>query len=218
PIAYYLIKLNKNDYINSTNKDDVSNQTMIQKWLILVLLKNSFGGSSDSTLSNLRSELVSIVDYTKFPFDELNKKLGIGEGFSDEEIENLLHTNYKTKYSYPILALLYPNRDWKDNSYHEDHIFPKSLFTSAKLRAKGYDDKKIEEYQQYFNTVINLQLLADSENREKNATDFDLWISTRESNFKNRHSIPLLSSYGFDNFIDFINERKKLLKTKLKAI
>ncbi|MBF0240582.1 MAG: DUF262 domain-containing protein, partial [SAR324 cluster bacterium] len=41
PIAYYLIKLNKNNYINSTDKDEVNNQTMIQKWLILVLLKNS---------------------------------------------------------------------------------------------------------------------------------------------------------------------------------
>lgn len=42
PIGYYLIKLNKNNYVNSTGKDDVQNQSEIQKWLILVLLKNSF--------------------------------------------------------------------------------------------------------------------------------------------------------------------------------
>ena len=131
PIAYYLIKLNKKNYINSTDKDDVKNQTIIQKWLILVLLKNSFGGSSDTTLSNLRAELVSVADYSKFPFDELNKKLGIGASFTNEEIENLLHANYKSKYSYLILSLLYPNRDWKDSNYHEDHIFPRSLFTLA---------------------------------------------------------------------------------------
>lgn len=218
PIAYYLVKLNKKNYINSTDKNDVNNQTIIQRWLILVLLKNSFGGSSDTTLSNLRAELSSIADYSKFPFVELNKKLEIGASFTDEEIENLLNNNYKTRYSYLILSLIYPDRDWKDNYYHEDHIFPKTSFTSAKLRARGYDEKKIEEYGKYFNTILNLQLLTDSENLEKNAADFDSWISTRDDNFKKRHSIPILNSYQFDSFINFIEERKKILQPKLKAI
>jgi uncharacterized protein with ParB-like and HNH nuclease domain len=218
PIAYYLIKLNKKNYINSTSKEDVENQTTIQKWLVLVLLKNSFGGSSDTTLGKLRSELISISDYSKFPFVELNKKLGIGSSFTDEEIENLLHTNYKTKYSFLILSLLYPDRDWKDSNYHEDHIYPKSLFTTAKLEARGYAKDKINEYQQHYNTLLNLQLLTDSENLEKNATDFESWIATRDSNFKNRHRIPSLGSYQFDNFNAFINERKKILQVKLTTI
>ncbi len=167
PIAYYLIKLDKNNYVNSSAQNDVSNQTLIQKWLILVLLKNSFGGSSDTTLSNLRAELGSIGDYSDFPFDELNKRLGIRADFTDEEIDQLLHTNYKTRYSFLILSLLYPNRDWKDSVYHEDHIFPKSEFTAAKLRTRGYDDKRVEEYRKYYNTILNLQLLTDSENLEK---------------------------------------------------
>jgi len=124
-------------------------------------------------------------------------------------------TNYKTKYSYLILSLLYPDRDWKDNQYHEDHIFPKTLFTSAKLKARGYDEQMIETYQRYFNTVLNLQLLTDSENLEKQAKDFDTWISTRDDNFINRHNIPILDSYRFDNFINFIEERKKILQSKL---
>ena len=218
PIAYYLIKLNKSNYITSSDREAVQNQTEIQKWLILVLLKNSFGGSSDRTLSNLRSELASISDYSKFPLTELNRRLGIAASFTDEEIENLLHTNYKTKYSYLILSLLYPDRDWKDSIYHEDHIFPKSLFTSAKLRSRGYDEEKSEEYQQYFNTILNLQLLTDSENLKKSATDFDSWISTRDNNFKDRHEIPVLDSYHFDQFIEFIDERRNILKAKLSTI
>jgi uncharacterized protein with ParB-like and HNH nuclease domain len=218
PIAYYLIKLNKNNYINSSDRDDVMNQSVIQKWLILVLLKNVFGGSSDTTLNNLRTELASIIDYSTFPYDLLNKKLVIGSTFSDEEIDNLLQSNYKTKYSYLILSIMYPDRDWKDNNYHEDHLFPKSEFTSAKLRARGFDDQKISEYQQIFNTILNLQLLTDSENLEKSAKDFDSWISTRDDNFKSRHCIPVLSSYQFSNFIDFIRERKKIIQGKLKSI
>lgn len=178
-------------------------------------VKNSFGGSSDTTLSNLRTALFSVNDYSKFPMDVLNKSLGIGASFTDEEIENLLHANYKTKYSYLILSILYPDRDWKDNNYHEDHIFPKSLFTPAKLKDKGYNEKKIKEYQKYYNTICNLQLLTDSENLNKNATDFDSWIATRDANFKERHNIPILESYDFDNFIDFITQRKQILRINL---
>jgi hypothetical protein len=143
--------------------------------------------------------------------------LGIGPGFTDDEIDNLLQNNFKTRYSYLILSLLYPDRDWKDNIYHEDHIYPKSEFTTAKLRARGYDDKKIEEYRKYYNTVLNLQLLTDSENLEKKAKDFDFWIATRDQNFKSRHKIPVIASYHFDEFIDFITERKKILKTVLAS-
>lgn len=218
PIAYYLIKLNKNNYINSSDKKDVMNQSVIQKWLILVLLNNVFGGSSDTTLNNLRTELASITDYSIYPYDLLNKKLGMGSNFNDEKIENLLQSNYKTKYSYLILSILYPDRDWKDCNYHEDHIFPKSEFTSAKLRARGYDDQKIYEFQQNYNTILNLQLLTDSENLEKNAKDFDSWISTRDDNYKSRHCIPVLGPYQFDNFLEFILERKKIIQGKLKSI
>lgn len=218
PIAYYMIKLNKKNYINSTNKTDVINQSDIQKWLILVLLKNSFGGSSDTTLSNLRAELSSVSDFSLFPIGELNKRLGISTSFSNDEIDNLLQINYGTKYSYLILSLIYPDRDWKDNSYHEDHIFPKSMFTSAKLKGRGYNDSQIAEYQQFFNTTLNLQLLAGSENIEKSAAGFDSWITTRDNNFKVRHKIPTLASYDFDNFIEFVSERKAMLKAKLMAI
>ena len=218
PIAYYLIKLDKNNYVNSSAQNDVSNQTLIQKWLILVLLKNSFGGSSDTTLSNLRAELGSIGDYSDFPFDELNKRLGIRADFTDEEIDQLLHTNYKTRYSFLILSLLYPNRDWKDSVYHEDHIFPKSEFTAAKLRTRGYDDKRVEEYRKYYNTILNLQLLTDSENLEKKAKDFDSWIVKMHHNFKDTHKIPVMASYHFDDFIDFITERRKILRTLLTSL
>lgn len=218
PVAYYLMKLAKKNYTNSSNIDDVQSQNLIQKWLILTLLKNSFGGSTDNTLTNLKDEMAIVNDYSNFPFNALNKKLAIGPNFTDEELEKHLSANYKSKYSYLILSLLYPDRDWKDNLYHEDHIFPKSYFTSAKLKARGYDDNKVKEYQTYFNTIINLQLLTDSENLEKNAIDFEAWINTRDLNFKNRHSIPIISSYHFDNFISFIDERRKILNSKLKTL
>lgn len=218
PIALYLKKLNKKNFVNSTNKQDVKNQILIQKWLILVFLKGSFGGSSDSTLKNLQDVINEQTDYTIFPFEALNKKLEIEPKFNDTEMDNLLATNYSTKYSYLILSLLYPDRDWKEKKFEEDHIFPKSEFTSVKFKKRNYDIEKVADYQKYFNTILNLELLTDSENREKNAEDFDIWFRTRDDNFKSRHFIPKLKEYSFDNFLAFIKARKKILKDKLNDI
>ena len=217
PISLYLAKLKPKNFINSTDRDVVRNQNIIQKWFIIALLKNSFGGSSDTILKNLQETINLQTDFAVFPYDAINKRLSIEASFNDTEIDNLLATNYSTKYSYLILSLLYPDRDWKGKKFHEDHIFPKSEFTTAKLKTRGYDTDTIIEYQKHFNTICNLQLLTDSENLEKSSEDFETWFATRDSNFKDRNLIPTISTYNFDNFLEFISERKKLLVQKLKV-
>ncbi len=217
PISFYLGKQNKKNFVDSTDKDDVRNQIIIQKWLILTLLKNAFGASSDNILKNLQDVINEQTDHSVFPYEALNKKLNIEPSFNDTEINNLLATNYSTKYSGLILSLLYPDRDWKGKKFEEDHIFPKSEFTTATLKHRGYDTDRIAQYQNYFNCIINLELLTDTENREKSAEPFDTWFASRDSNFKDRHIIPAIHNYNFDNFLDFIEERKKLLVSKLKS-
>lgn len=218
PIALYLSKLGKKNFVDSTQKDDVRNQLIIQKWLAIVLLKNAFGGSSDTTLKNLQDIMNEQTDFSVFPYEAINKKLNIEPSFSDTEITNLLSTAYGSKYSYLILSLLYPDRDWKDSVYHEDHIFPKSSFTARSLSARNYSDEQIEKYQKHFNTILNLQLLTDSENLEKNATPFDDWFRTRDDNFRTRHTIPMMTSYDFDHFIEFIESRRSDITTKLRKV
>jgi len=217
PIAFYLGKFNKKNFVDSTDKDDVRNQIIIQKWLIISLLKNAFGGSSDTILKNLQDVINEQKDFSVLPYEALNKKLNIEPTFNETEIDNLLATNYSTKYSYLILSLLYPDRDWKGKKFEEDHIFPKSEFTTAKLKQRGYDTYKIIEYQKYFNCILNLELLTDTENREKSTESFDTWFSSRDNNFKDRHLIPTVSNYNFDNFLEFISERKKIIESNLKS-
>lgn len=218
PVAYYLKKAGKKNLVDSTQTDDVRNQMLVQKWLAIALLKNAFGGSSDTTLKNLQDVLNAQSDFSIFPYAIINEKLGIESGFTDAEINNLLATAYGSKYSYLLLSLLYPDRDWRDSTYHEDHIFPKSSFTLKSLKAQGVSEEQIESYQRHFNTVINLQLLTANENLEKNATPFGEWLPTRDTNFKQRHSIPEMSSYGFDGFMDFVEKRRSIITEKLKKI
>jgi hypothetical protein len=218
PISLYIGKLGKKKYYLSTNKNDVNNQEFIQKWLILSLVKGSFGGSSDTTLKNVRDVISSLNNNSDFPFKELNESLRQESKFSEMEIENLLKSQYKTKYSFLILSLMYPDRDWKDNQYHEDHIFPKTDFTEAKLKKKNIKNELIPDYISYSNSILNLELLTQSENLSKNSAQFEDWITSRDENFKKRHLIPELNNYDLENFLEFIKERKSLIEKKLKEI
>lgn len=214
PIAQYLRNKNSSTYLSSSSMTEVQDQTNIQKWLFLMILKSAFGGSSDTTLTNIRNVIGLIGD--KFPFNEINTKLIIDSSFTDGEIENWLNTNYSTRYSFLILSLLYPNRVWKDTRFNEDHIYPKTEFERKKLIARGYNEDKIKEYQSKYNTILNLELLNDTENKSKNAEPFDSWIKSRDSDFKKRHHIPEMEDYGFDNFLEFIEKRRELLTDCIK--
>lgn len=63
---------------------------------------------------------------------------------------------------------------------------------------------------------MNLELLDDSENKSKNATPFDIWLKSRDANFKVRHHIPEMNDYSLDNFLEFIQKRKELLTKQIK--
>ena len=216
PIAQYLRNIGNKNYVSSSKVDDVKDQNNIQKWLIFIILKNGLGGSSDTKLTQMRR----IVDmkYDRFPFAEINREMLIESSFNDMELDSFLQTNYGTRYSYLILSLLYPGRDWKDKVFHEDHIFPQTEFQRKKLKARGYDDEKIEKYLACYNSIANLELLDESENKIKNAKPFEEWLSDRDDNFRTRHNIPLMENYDFDHFLDFIDKRKILLLNCLKQI
>lgn len=218
PISFFLMKQGKKSFESSSEMQDVSNQIAIRKWLIFAFLKNAFGGSTDTRLKNIRDIFLGLASGCYFPMKEINQELGIESKLSDDEIEAFLSYSYQGRYTYLVLSLLYPDKDWKDQVYHEDHIFPKSEFHVGKLRSRGYDQDRIDRYLSYYNTVLNLQLLTDSENLSKYSIPFDKWIVTRDDNFKIRHHIPDIKNYDMDLFEDFIENRRAKLLTALKAI
>lgn len=218
PIALYLLKRGNRAFDTSSKAEDAEAQVAIRKWFVFSTLKNAFGGSSDTTLNRLRELLKDASPDTLFPADTLYKSLGIEPRLSDAEIERILGYAYQGRYTNLVLSLLYPDRDWKDAVFHEDHIFPQSEFNVRGLRKRKYDEKKIECYLAHYNTLCNLQLLTDSENLSKNATPFDDWLRTRDAAFRKRHLIPDLPSYSFDSFEDFAKARTELIVAALKAL
>ena len=216
PITLYLKNKQSTKFLTSSAKTDVIDKQNIQKWLIFAFLRNAFSVSSDNTLKMTQEVFYQTNDYSHFPVTELNRRLQIDTIFSNESIEQLLFTKYGTKYSFLILSLLYADRDWMDKKYNEDHIFPKTEFSEAKLRKRGYSADKIADYLKYYNTIYNLELLEESENKSKNDLGFEQYITTRDSLFRERHLIPDLQNYNFDSFLDFIEKRKKLLIDKIQ--
>lgn len=218
PIALFLKKRGDAAFDTSSQAEDADAQIAIRKWFVFSTLKNAFGGSSDTTLTRLRELLKVTGSGSSFPASELYKSLGIEPSFSDAEIERILMYGYQGRYTNLVLSLLYPDRDWKDAVFHEDHIFPKSEFTVRALKGRGYGDAKVADYLARFNTLCNLQLLTDSENLTKNATPFDQWLQTRDAPFRTRHLIPQPANYGFDYFSEFSNGRANLIVAKLKSL
>ena len=222
PIATYLHKIGspKNFSESSKYQDD---RKKIFKWLAMVLLGRTFGGQSDNVLRSIREVINTSED--EFPFDGIIEKLKGSPkaiSFNDDEIDNLLYYKYNQSYTYSTLALLYPSLDFK-NRFHQDHIFPKKLFTKTKLRKHGMSDDVIDFYHNNYNCIANLQLLEGVPNLEKGGEDFNLWIEKEypdrgsRNDYMRKHYIPDVN-FSFDNFREFIEKRKKLIVCEFKRL
>jgi len=222
PIAYYLHKIKATDsYPDSTNnRDDKEN---IRKWLVLSLVKRAFSGTPDNVLRPIRK--IIMENDAIFPLEKIIDKFkGTNKSllFSDEDIESLTNYKYNQGFTFSVLSLLYPHLDY-NNKFHIDHIFPKSLFTRAKLRNRGINEEDIDTFINHLNNIGNLQLLGAIPNIEKKDTEFKFWLektypdTDSQNEFKKTHSIPNVDLV-FENFIEFFKEREKLLISKFGDI
>ena len=218
PIALFLMRRGNFDFELSSREEDAAAQTAIRKWFVIATLKNAFGGSSDTTLTRLRELLDKHDSGGAFPADVLYGSLGIEPTFTEAELDRLVSNSYQGRYTNLVLSLLYPNRDWKDAVFHEDHVFPKSLFTSRALKKLKFDDETIQTYLDAYNLVPNLQLLTEGENRQKSAQPFEQWIQTREEAFRRRHLIPDSADKGIDGFTEFVSDRTEMIKEALRKV
>lgn len=222
PIAYYLYKIRATDSYPTSTKN-LADKEKIKKWLILSLVKRAFSGQPDNVLRPIRK--IILENHDSFPTELIIDKFkGTTKSllFSTEDIENLTHYKYGQGFTFSILSLLYPQLDYS-NQFHIDHIFPKSLFTKAKLRKRGISEEDIETFYDWFNYIGNLQLIGAIPNIEKKDIEFKIWLDKiypdlrNQNQFKEVHYIPNVE-LDFDNFIEFFEEREKLLTEEFSKI
>ena len=221
PIIYYLYTSGKtNDFATKVaHKDDREN---IRKWFHAVILHRTFGGQADGVLKIIRDVIKSELDQgnENFPVGPITKRLSRTRKsitIDDEFIELLLEIRCEDRYSFPVLALLYPHLDFKNGNFHKDHLHPISWFSPKKLKRRNIDtstEKGWYYQEKYFNDgVVNLQLLDGNENKSKNNKSLADWIKSEEIDLK-KYMIPDILE--FKRFSEFVDARWEILKTRLK--
>lgn len=224
PILYYIY--HRNIFIDFSTKATYKNdREKIKKWLLKILVRRTFGGQTDTVLLQSRKaftpdiETLKISSSVEFPSSEINKEIKKITDIGDDFINELLLTQKGSQYSFPILALLYPDLDYKNNNFHQDHLHPQADFEN--LSTKEKDDYGWITY----NSILNLQMLDANENMSKNAMSLKDWVNQETNSrdlifkkqFMDNHIIPDVN-LELSNFREFIEERKILLANKLKSI
>ena len=219
PVIYYIYhrKVTNEFHDRSKFADD---RNVIKKWLHVSLVKRLFGGASDTVLSQIRRAFTPNVaanpineNITIFPVCDINSQISRDTAVSDEFIkEELLATQKEDKHTYSILALLYPDLDYKNNNFHIDHLHPVSDFKNL---GEGYQWNE-------FNSIKNLQLLDANENMSKSNRSLSSWVES-ETEVKNKeaflrdHHIPNVN-LDLQNYGQFMKERTNILASRLNEI
>jgi len=223
PIAYFIYK---NDFVtqilHSAQRED--DRKAIKEWLARVLLKGTFGGQPDSIYPIMRNLINKHMG--KFPLQEVieqYKGRTKSISFTEDDIDNLMSLQYGKAKTYCALTLLYPALNY-NFKYHQDHIHPKSFFDKRKLKVFGITEDQLDAYLDEFNNLANLQLLQSTQNIEKSDKPFSDWLKAAFSsqaerdNFLMHNHIKPDESLAFSDFLSFIANRKRALKSQLRIM
>ena len=222
PIAYYIKQIGLPQNFAATPKN-AENVRLIKRWFVTAMLKRVFSSQPDGLLRPVREIIRNQADKA-FPFAEIVERFkgtNRTHEFTDADIENLRWCKYGQGDTLVVMSIVYP---WADlnNHFHLDHIFPKSAFTPTRLRRRGIDPERHQEFMNCYNYIGNLQLLEGLDNIIKNDKDFKEWydenLRTEESRraYKQRHLIPENAALDFELFPEFYAEREQLIIERLK--
>jgi len=222
PLAYYIHKLGSPSNFISSNKY-TEDRTLMRKWLQIALLKRTFSGTPDNVLRPVRKVIQENLN--GFPFSAILEELkGTTRSmqFDAAELDGLMSYRYEQPYTFSVLTFLYPWLKY-DQQFHVDHIFPRAMFTTKELRKHNIAQENWPLWLDHYNDLGNLQLLQGPVNIAKSDEPFDTWI-TKEcptpeklAAYKGLHFIPDCS-LKFEDFPVFLEEREKILRTKLADV
>jgi uncharacterized protein with ParB-like and HNH nuclease domain len=222
PLIYYLFH-RPGLTLRGSTPFEARNASRVRKWTGMALLNGVFGGASDNLLRDTRTVIKNLNGLqSDFPTEQIAETIqrsGRTANFDDYTIENVLSLTYGLRLTFLALTLLYEESGWGTMTFHEDHIFPQSLFKLSNLEAAGLDPGQPIQFRLKMNCIGNLELLLAHENEAKLDKPFEEWITTRDDGFKKRHLIPDVPElWKLERFDEFIEAREKLIASRLKKL
>ena len=222
PLAYYIYQKGAPSNFVESNHYKADREKMLQ-WLRIAFLRRTFSGQPDNVLRQLRMVLATNTD--GFPLSSIYAALrGTTKSmdFSAADIEGLLGYRYHQRYTFSVLAMLYPWLKY-DQHFHKDHIYPQKMFHQRELKKVGIPEDQWALYQDNKDSLANLQLLQGLVNQAKTDNEFESWLVGECDTpqdldvYKRNHLIPDVD-LSFQNFPQFIKERERMIFENLASL
>lgn len=192
-----------------------------EKSEILSFVRNAQIVSYFTTSLDSKLELIAKNIRDSSNFFELSKKLEESKTqplkISQDDVERMVNLQYGNPAVLPTLQLLYPNLDYKNSTFHIDHIYPKSKF-------KKTNEEIPINYLGKSNFLYNLQLLQGDENIQKKAKNPEAWLEEQYSDnskiesYKERNYIAKDFKLNWSEIEDFEKQRSEEILVQLKKV
>lgn len=204
PLIYYI-------YYNPESYQE--NLNAIRAYLTRTIFFIYFRSGTPGKLQRLKTNINN--NNMKITLDMLDSMAELQ--ITESRIEDILNSEKGSRLVWEVLYFI--GRDWinKDINYEQDHLHPESRFAETKPFSISMEEWKI--WYNNRNRLPNLQLLNDLENKSKsNRRLIDYYnnmTDEQKQDFYKKSIIPQDVSLEFDNFEEFYEKRKELLKEKI---
>ncbi len=200
----YFLKMDKND------------KEQALKFVRNAQITSYFSNSTDTKLSVIAHSIKESRTFEAFNHN-LAKHQTWPLKITNDAIEEMMCSSSHALV-FPILQILYPNLNHKTNTFHIDHIYPKSKFNKK--------NKKLnQDFYGWKDYLFNLQLLEGAENIAKKDKDPEVWLKEEYKDnqqaieeYKKRNYIDPTLELEWENIKDFRETREEAIIKTLKEV
>ncbi len=211
--AYILSSLAYFYFLNS--KMDKNDEEQALKFIRNAQITSYFTSSTDTKLNNIAHSMKGAQTFESFNHN-LAKHEKNPLKITNDMIEEMVNYKYSDQV-FPILQILYPHLNYKNTTFHIDHIYPKSKFN-------GKNKKLNQDFYWWRDYLFNLQLLEGAENQAKKDKDPEVWLKEEYKNeqaieeYKRKNYIDPTLKLEWENIKEFREKREEAIIKTLKEV
>ncbi len=211
--AYILSSLAYFYFLNP--KMDKNDEEQALKFVRNAQITSCFSSTTDTKLSAIAHSIKESRTFEAFNHN-LAKHQTWSLKITNDAIEDLVCSSSHALV-FPILQILYPHLNYKNTTFHIDHIYPKSKFKK--------ENKKLDkDFYECRDHLYNLQLLEGAENSAKKDKDHEVWLKEVYKNeqaiegYKKRNYIDPTLKLEWENIKEFREKREEAIIKTLKEV